>query len=161
MRSTLGLLASLALFVALASVMTLWAKTRSESGTAESEGAVRSILQAQEEAWNRGDVAAFMEGYWRSPELTFAGSQGITRGWEAVLARYKATYADRAAMGQLTFSGLEFRPLGPDAALLLGHWRLQRKSGDVDGVFSLVWQRLPEGWRIVHDHTSAVVEPKS
>ncbi len=122
--------------------------------------AITKILDTQQKAWNQGDVDAFLEGYWRSPELTFSGSSGIARGWDDVLARYKKNYPDRAAMGQLDFSNLEFRFLGADAALVLGHWHLTRAQGDVGGVFSLVWQRFPEGWRIIHDHTSAVAETK-
>lgn len=120
------------------------------------EAAIRKVLQDQQEAWNRGDVDAFLTGYWHSPELTFSGSSGVSRGWDCVLARYKKSYPDRAAMGQLDFSGLEFRLLDPDAALVLGRWHLKRESGDVGGVFSLVWQRFPDGWKIIHDHTSAV-----
>lgn len=122
--------------------------------------AIHNVLDAQEKAWNRGDVDAFLEGYWHSPDLTFSGRGGIARGWDGVLARYKKIYPDRAAMGQLDFSGLEFRFLGKDAALVLGHWHLARLQGDVGGVFSLVWQRFPEGWRIVHDHTSTVEKAK-
>jgi ketosteroid isomerase-like protein len=122
--------------------------------------AISKILNEQQSAWNRGEVDAFLEGYWHSPELTFSGSGGIARGWDAVLARYKKSYPDRAAMGQLDFSQLDFRFLGPDAALVLGRWHLVREKGAIGGVFSLVWQRFPEGWRIIHDHTSAVAEPK-
>jgi uncharacterized protein (TIGR02246 family) len=122
--------------------------------------AMTGVLNAQQAAWNRGDVDAFLEGYWRSPELTFSGAGGVARGWDAVRARYKKTYADREAMGQLQFSELEFRFLGPDAALVLGHWHLTRTSGNLGGVFSLVWQRLPEGWRIIHDHTSIAAETR-
>lgn len=96
-----------------------------------------------------------MQSYWRSPALTFAGSGGVERGWEGVLARYKRVYPDRAAMGHLTFSGLEITPLGEDAALVLGHWQLQREKDQPSGVFSLVLRRFPDGWRIIHDHTSA------
>jgi uncharacterized protein (TIGR02246 family) len=117
--------------------------------------AIRAVLNAQQEAWNRGDIDAFLTGYWHSPDLTFSGSSGISRGWDAVLARYKENYADRSAMGTLDFSNLEFRFLGPDAALVLGHWHLKREKDDLGGVFSLVWRRFPEGWRIIHDHTSA------
>ena len=120
------------------------------------QAAIQKLMEAQQAAWNHGDIDAFMTAYWRSPDVTFSGTSGIVRGWDAVLARYKSSYADREAMGQLQFSGLEYRFLGPDAALLLGHWHLTRTKGDVGGVFSLVWQRLPEGWRIIHDHTSAV-----
>jgi ketosteroid isomerase-like protein len=118
--------------------------------------AITKILMEQQAAWNRGDVSSFMRGYWNSPELTFAGSSGIERGWDAVQARYKRVYPDQAAMGQLDFSDFEFRFLGTNAALVLGHWHLQRSAGDIGGVFSLVFQRQPEGWRIVHDHTSLV-----
>lgn len=118
--------------------------------------AITGVLTAQQDAWNRGDVEAFLQGYWHSPELTFSGTGGIARGWDDVLARYKEHYPDRGAMGKLDFSGLEFRFLGPDAALVLGHWHLERQKGDVGGVFSLVFERFPEGWRIIHDHTSEV-----
>jgi len=135
------------------------APARAEERTADRE-AITGVLTAQQSAWNRGDVDAFLTGYWRSPELTFSGSSGVARGWDGVLARYKKNYPDRAAMGQLDFSNLEVRFLGPDAALVLGHWHLKREAGDVGGVFTLVWQRFPEGWKIIHDHTSAVAEPK-
>jgi uncharacterized protein (TIGR02246 family) len=123
--------------------------------------AITAVLTAQQDAWNHGDVDKFLIGYWHSPNLTFSGASGISRGWDGVLARYKKTYPNRAAMGQLDFSNLEFRFLGPDAALVLGHWHLQRETGNekdnanIGGVFSLVWQRFPKGWRIIHDHTSA------
>jgi len=118
--------------------------------------AISAVLKAQQAAWNRGDVDEFLVGYWHSTELTFSGSSGVSRGWGGVQARYKKNYPDRAAMGQLDFSELEFRFLGPDAALVLGKWHLKREKGDIGGVFSLIWQRFPEGWKIIHDHTSAV-----
>jgi len=122
--------------------------------------AITAVLSAQQTAWNGGDVNAFLVGYWHSAELTFSGSSGVARGWDGVLARYKRNYPDKAAMGQLDFSELEFRFLGPDAALVLGRWHLKRDKDDVGGVFTLVWQRFPDGWKIIHDHTSAVAPPK-
>ena len=122
--------------------------------------AINAILKAQQAAWNRGDVDSFLVGYWQSPELTFSGSNGVSRGWDGVVARYKKNYPDRAAMGELDFSDLEFRFLASDAALVLGKWHLRRETaGDIGGVFTLVWQKLPEGWKIIHDHTSTVVAP--
>ncbi|OLD81326.1 MAG: hypothetical protein AUF67_08605 [Acidobacteria bacterium 13_1_20CM_58_21] len=122
--------------------------------------AIHAVLSGQQTAWNRGDVDAFLEGYWRSPELTFSGNSGVARGWDAVRTRYKKNYPDSGAMGQLDFSELEFRFLGPQAALVLGRWHLKREKGDVGGVFTLVWQRFPDGWKIIHDHTSAVLPEK-
>jgi uncharacterized protein (TIGR02246 family) len=132
------------------------ASAGSAEGRSADREAITAVLTAQQTAWNRGDVDAFLTGYWRSPELTFSGSSGVARGWDGVLARYKKNYPDRAAMGQLDFSNLEFRFLGPDAALVLGRWHLKREKDDVGGVFTLVWQRFPDGWKIIHDHTSAV-----
>lgn len=116
--------------------------------------AIVAVLMAQQNDWNKGDIRAFMAGYWNSQDVTFAGSRGFTHGWQPVLERYQKTYADRAAMGNLDFSELEVRNLGPDAALVLGRWHLQRQSGDIGGIFTLVFQKFPEGWKIVHDHTT-------
>jgi uncharacterized protein (TIGR02246 family) len=147
----------------LAVVFLLVANRSLVAGTADSESdraAITAVLTAQQAAWNRADVDKFLEGYWRSPDLTFSGTGGIARGFDAVLSRYKKNYPDQAAMGHLEFSELEFRFLGKDAALVLGHWHLARAQGDIGGVFSLVWQRFPEGWKIIHDHTSVVPDTK-
>jgi L-asparaginase / beta-aspartyl-peptidase len=116
--------------------------------------AITAVLNKQQDAWNHGDVAAFMEAYWTSPDVTFAGTSGVTRGWQPVMDRYRKNYPDQKAMGHLEFSDLEVRRLGKDAALVLGRWHLQRDSDEMGGVFTLVFQRFPEGWRIIHDHTS-------
>jgi beta-aspartyl-peptidase (threonine type) len=125
----------------------------------DGDGAIRAVLSAQQAAWNEGKVDVFLDGYWRSAELTFSGSNGVARGFDAVRERYKKSYPDRQAMGKLDFSELEIRMLGSDAALVLGHWHLTREKGDVGGVFSLVFERFPNGWRIIHDHTSVVPSP--
>jgi len=127
---------------------------RSRQANDETEVGIRRVLAAQQLDWNHGDIRGFMAGYWNSPQLTFAGSKGFTHGWEAVLERYEKTYTDKEAMGTLDFSGLEIRPLSPEAALVLGRWHLQRQAGDVGGIFTLVFQKFPEGWRIIHDHTT-------
>lgn len=115
---------------------------------------ITAVLENQKEAWNRGDLTDFMNGYWNSPELTFAGKDSFARGWEAVLQRYRRSYPDKTTMGHLEFTELEVRSLGADSALVLGKWHLARTSGDVGGITTLVFQRFPEGWRIVHDHTT-------
>lgn len=154
MRVTRILLALLAGFAVLAFCLPAPHSARAEERDAD-RAAITKILEAQQRDWNAGNVDAFLQGYWHSPDLTFSGSSGIARGWDGVMARYKKNYPDRAAMGQLDFSALEFHFLGKDAALVLGRWHLARAQGDIGGVFSLVWQRFPEGWRIIHDHTSA------
>ena len=124
----------------------------SDSAVAE----ITAVLTAQQAAWNRGDVGAFMDGYWNSPDVTFSGASGLTRGWQAVFTRYQQRYPTQATMGHLDFSGLEIRSLGPKSAVVLGKWHLSLASGDVGGVFTLVFERFRSGWKISHDHTSQV-----
>ena len=119
--------------------------------------AIQAVLARQQAAWNRGDVDAFMRDYWNSPETEFVGEDGVLRGWQAVHARYLRAYPGKAAMGQLQFSHLRITLLCANAGLATGQWRLKRAGGDVGGVFTLVFRRFPEGWKIVSDHTSRVV----
>jgi ketosteroid isomerase-like protein len=129
-------------------------KPRGETWKNADRASILGLLTTQRNDWNKGNIRRFMEGYWDSSELTFAGTRGFTRGWQPVLARYEKNYADKATMGTLDFSELEIRELGPGAALVLGKWHLQRQAGDVGGIFTLVFQKFPEGWRIIHDHTT-------
>jgi ketosteroid isomerase-like protein len=121
---------------------------------------IQAVLSIQQEAWNRGDLDTFMNGYWRSEKTVFVSGDDVTRGWQKVLDRYKKKYSDRAKMGTLTFSNLEITPLSNDSAVALGSWKLKRASDAPHGRFTLILRRFPEGWRIVHDHTSAAVPPR-
>jgi beta-aspartyl-peptidase (threonine type) len=119
------------------------------------EDAVRQVLDAQAAAWNKGDLDGFMAGYWSSPELSFFSGGTRTRGWQATLDRYRQRYqAEGKEMGRLSFGDVEIELLGPDAALVRGHWKLEMSKDKPEGLFTLIFKRLPEGWRIVHDHTS-------
>ena len=116
---------------------------------------IQSVLTAQQGAWNRGDIDAFMNGYARSASTVFVSEDEVRRGWETVRDRYHMRYSDRAKMGTLSFSEIEVTMLSPDAAVVLGRWKLKRENDEPHGRFTLIFKRLPEGWRIVHDHTSA------
>ena len=123
--------------------------------TANAVADIQSVLHAQQEAWNRGDIDGFMNGYARSASTVFISEDEARRGWETVRERYRQKYSDRTKMGALTFSEIEITLLSPDAAAVLGRWRLKRANDEPHGRFTLIFRRLPEGWRIVHDHTSA------
>ena len=116
---------------------------------------IQSVLTAQQDAWNRGDIDAFMNGYARSASTVFVSEDEARRGWETVRDRYRVKYSDRAKMGTLGFSEIEVTMLSSDAAVVLGRWKLKRENDEPHGRFTLIFKRLPEGWRIVHDHTSA------
>ncbi|MBU6237667.1 MAG: DUF3225 domain-containing protein [Planctomycetes bacterium] len=125
---------------------------------ADDPDTLHATVNRQADAWNRGDLDAFMEAYWKSPKLTFSSGGETTRGWEETLARYRKRYPDRETMGKLRFSELETQMLGPDAALTLGRWNLDRQE-PAQGNFSLVWRKLDGAWRIVHDHSSSSKTP--
>ncbi len=120
---------------------------------------ITAVLNAQQEAWNRGDIDAFMEGYWRSDETVFVSGDEVTRGWQKVLDRYQKKYSGREKMGILTFSSLEITSLNDDSAVALGAWKLKRANDEPRGRFTLIFRRFPDGWKIVHDHTSAASPP--
>jgi beta-aspartyl-peptidase (threonine type) len=129
----------------------------SEASTSEADSirtAVKQVLQTQVDAWNRGDVDAFMEHYWNSEDLTFSSGGKTTRGWAETLNGYRERYPTPDKMGRVTFSELEIVPLGNSAALVLGKWNLDRESEPLSGNFTLVFRKLDGRWLIVHDHTS-------
>ena len=122
---------------------------------AADDAAVRGILRAQQEAWNHGDLAGFMAGYAKTDDLVFTSRGQIHRGWQATFDRYRRDYGQGSAkMGHLDLEVAAVQPLGADGAVVLGRWKLTdgREAG---GVFSVALARTADGWRIVHDHTSA------
>lgn len=121
------------------------------------QAAVDTLLVASAEAWNAGELDGFLEWYRRSPETTYIGSSGLVRGWEAIRARYAPLFEPGAARDWLRFEGLAARPLGPNLGLATARYVLvQGDSVTATGIFTLIVRREPEGWRIVHDHSSAL-----
>ena len=151
-RSSLGIRRALTIiFCTSVAAIVSAAPTQSQNATAQ----IRSVLRAQQDAWNRGDIDGFMNGYARSASTVFVSEDTIRHGWETVRERYRKKYSDRAKMGTLAFSDLEIMLLSPDAGVVLGRWSLKRANDQPHGRFTLIFKRLPEGWRIVHDHTSS------
>jgi ketosteroid isomerase-like protein len=137
-------------FATLMSPVRGWAQQR------PAEQSIREVLHRQVADWNRGDVVAFMQGYEDSPQTTFLGTT-IQHGYQAILSRYRTKYADRAAMGTLSFSDLDVRMMGADYALVTGAFHLERGAaagGNASGIFSLIFHETASGWKIIVDHTS-------
>ncbi len=120
------------------------------------EPAIRAVLDRQVAAWNHHDLEGFMAGYWKSPELTFFSGGTVTTGWEPTLERYRRNYqAEGREMGALDFSDLKIQLLGPSAAFVRGRFHLKMSAGkEPSGIFTLVFRKFPDGWKIIHDHTS-------
>ena len=97
-----------------------------------------------------------MAGYWHSPDLTFFSGKDVTSGWQANLDRYRKRYQAEGQdrIGTLAFSDVEIDLLAPKSAVVRGRWQLVTSKEPLGGLFTLVFRKRPEGWRIVHDHTS-------
>jgi ketosteroid isomerase-like protein len=128
--------------------------SRKPSRTSPAIAAIRAVLDAQRDAWNRGDIEGYMDGYDRSTDTVFISGDNVTRGWQTVLERYKKNYDTRERMGVLTFSDLEINLLNETSAVVLGRWMLKRVNDEPRGRFTLIFKRTKKGWKIVHDHTS-------
>ena len=124
---------------------------------ADPVAAVRRLLEDQQQAWNRYDLEGFMSGYWNSADLTFFSGAQQTTGWQGALDRYRKNYQQAGKeMGQLEFSDLKIEPFSNDAAFVRGAWHLTMRDGTTPhGLFTLIFRKFPDGWKIVHDHTSA------
>lgn len=121
----------------------------------QNKAEIESILNKQQNSWNEGDIEAFMEYYWKSPELKFIGKNGVVKGWNATKERYLKSYPDKATMGTLKFEVLEVDFHTKKAAWVLGKWHLTRpEKGDIGGYFTLIFKKINNKWHIVSDHTS-------
>jgi hypothetical protein len=118
------------------------------------EKEVRALLDFQIQEWNKGNIPAFMETYWKSDSLMFIGKSGVTYGWQKTLANYNKNYPDKAAMGKLKFDLLQVKRLSATHFFVVGKWHLTRSIGDVGGLFSLLFRKVANKWIIIVDHTS-------
>ncbi|PYT01338.1 MAG: DUF4440 domain-containing protein [Acidobacteria bacterium] len=143
---------AIVLLLILFSVAATHAQSASEVSKAKTD--IVAVMDAQAAAWNRGDVVEFMRGYWKSTDLVFVGGDGVTRGWQPTLDRYKKNYNSIEKMGFLKFSDLEIDVLSKTSAVVLGSWSLIRSNDNPHGKFTLIFKKFSDGWKIVHDHTS-------
>ncbi len=132
-------------------------RDREDGEPADPARAIRAVLDKQEADWNRGDLDAFLEGYWHSPGVVFLSGGDRNVGFDAMRDRYRKRYqAEGRAMGQLAFSDLVIEPLGAEVAMASGRWQLALPDGKKPGgLYTLILRKLPEGWKITHDHTSS------
>jgi ketosteroid isomerase-like protein len=120
----------------------------------KNEVAIRTILNTQEAAWNRGDLDQFMVGYWDNDSLVFIGKSGPTYGYRPTLQNYKKGYPDTAHMGKFTSTIISIKKLSAEYYFVTGKWYLQRTIGDASGVYTLLFRKINGQWVIVVDHSS-------
>lgn len=116
--------------------------------------AILNVLEKQRSDWNKGDVEAYMQGYWKSDSLLFVGKNGPTYGWQKTLENYQKGYPDKAAMGFLTFGIKKVNLITKDQAFVLGSWHLKREKDEPKGYFTLLLRKIDGIWKVVVDHSS-------
>jgi len=116
---------------------------------------IKMVMKFQESNWNRGNIPAYMEGYWKSDSLLFVGGKGPTYGWNQTLTNYLKSYPTNEKMGQLTFNLIKIDVISPQDAFVVGQWTLHRKSDTLGGYFSLLWKKIDKEWKIIADHSSS------
>jgi len=147
-------LAAGAACLVLAACATAPAAISPEKRSAEA-AAITALLEAQDAAWNRGDIEGFMQGYWPSPDLRFASGGDVVRGFDETLARYKTRYPGKDGMGELDTGGYEIDVLSPDAAIAHGTWQVTREGETLSGLYTLVLRKFGGDWVIVSDTTTS------
>lgn len=117
------------------------------------ENEIKDVLNNQKISWNEKNIEGFMEYYWNSEKFTFQSGEKRLHGWDALLSRYKESHSGEK-WGKLDFTDIEIKVLSNDIAYVLGRWKLLYEETAEEGLFTIIFLRMPEGWRIVHDHTS-------
>lgn len=137
-------------------LLALCACATARSFTAADRSDVSAVLEAQVAAWNREDLAGYMDKYARSEQLVFTSAGKVRRGWQATYDAFRTKYATApGTMGQLQFEVLQIDPAGADGCVVLGRWTLTSGAHPATGLFTVVLERQAAGWRVIHDHTSA------
>ena len=117
----------------------------------DDEAMIRAVMSKQQEAWSNYDLEGFMDGYWRNDSLKFFGSRGITYGWDQTLANYKKGYPSKEVAGELTFTLESITPIEGESYYVMGRYHLERKMGNADGVFIIIFKKINGQWKIVAD----------
>lgn len=138
--------------IALLAVFTL-SSLKPVQDTVKIKNEIQTILSIQKEAWNKGNIEVFMEYYWKSKNFTFQSANKRLYGWEALLSRYKTSFSGDK-MGKLDFTDIKIKVMSNSITYVIGRWNLNFKDSAKQGLFTIIFQRKPEGWKIIHDHSS-------
>ena len=135
-------------------ITTIFLLTFSSIAQTNDKALVLKTLSDQQTAWNKGNIEAYMQGYWQNDSLMFIGKSGITYGWQQTLNNYKKNYPDTAAMGKLQFDFIEIKRLSVNYFFVVGKWHLTRTIGNIGGSFTLLFRKIKNKWVIIRDHSS-------
>ena len=119
-------------------------------------GSLHQQFLRSAQAWNRGDLDAFLSDYAADSLTTFVAGGHVQRGFAFIRSRYAPSFAPGAARDSLRFEEFAVRPISDGFALVTARYVLYSNGRTTaSGPFTLLMQQRPEGWKILHDHTSS------
>jgi uncharacterized protein (TIGR02246 family) len=128
---------------------------------ANERAAILSVIGRMEAAWNRGDFAGYMAGF-KKPDVIFVSGGKFQDGWQGTLEHYVRDYdGSPERRGKLHFYNMKVDILAPDAAMLVGQYRLERGTRVTEGVNTRLFRKIHGKWLITMNHVSAYDLPAS
>lgn len=107
-------------------------------------------------AWNRGDLDGFMADFAPDTLPTFIAGGHLRRGFDFIRRNYAPWFAPGAARDSLRFEEFDVRPISDGFVLVTARFILYRNgTTSASGPFTLLMEHRPEGWKILHDHSSS------
>jgi len=141
---------------------TLLAASPAAATPTQDRAAILRVISRMEAAWNRGDFKGYMAGF-KNPDVVFVSGGKFQDGWQGTLDHYVRDYGGSAERrGKLHFYEMKVDLLGPDAAMLIGKYRLVRGKRVTEGINTRLFRKFRGKWLITMNHVSAYdVEPTS
>jgi uncharacterized protein (TIGR02246 family) len=119
------------------------------------KAAILSVVHRMEQAWNRGDFRGYMAGF-ENPDVVFVSGGKFQQGWQGTLDHYIRDYGGSPERrGELHFYNMKVDVLAPDAAMLIGQYRLIRGPRVTEGVNTRLFRKIHGAWLITMNHVSA------
>lgn len=122
---------------------------------AQDRAAILQTIDRMEAAWNRGDFKGYMAGF-KKPDVVFVSGGKFQKNWQGTLDHYVRDYGGSAERrGKLHFYNMKVDILAPDAAMLIGQYRLIRGKRVTEGVNTRLFRKFGGKWLITMNHVSA------
>ena len=125
------------------------------AGAQSEQASILAVVHRMEAAWNRGDFRGYMAGF-KNPDVVFVSGGKFQDGWQGTLDHYTRDYGGSVERrGRLHFYNMKVDLLAPDAAMLVGQYRLERGTRVTEGVNTRLFRKVHGRWLITMNHVSA------
>ncbi|WP_051189357.1 YybH family protein [Daejeonella oryzae] len=116
---------------------------------------VKTALEGQISAWNKGNLEGAMSFYWNSDKLLWISKSGTDKGYQPVFESFLSDFKDRSQMGKFTYEPLHIESLSDEIVYYVYRWKIE--LGDkklMGGISSQIWRKPDNKWVITSEHAS-------